>query len=105
MASNAEVKRPNEAHASMADAERQGSATNLSQIIRRAICECIWPVPPTDPKHDPNKERMVRGRENGLNHRVSDDWVWGSCCSVEDKKRGGRDLLCQREFMSGVRFG
>ena len=75
MASNAEVKRPNEAHASMADAERQGSATNPSQILRRVICESIWPVPPTVPKHDPNKERMVRGRENGLNHRVSDDWV------------------------------
>ena len=31
MATNAEVKRLNEAHASMADAERQGSATNPSQ--------------------------------------------------------------------------
>jgi len=41
MASNAEVKRLNEAHASMADAERQGSATNPSQNIRRVICECI----------------------------------------------------------------
>lgn len=53
MASNAEAKRPNEAHASMADAERQGSATNPSQILRRAICECIWPVLPTELKHDP----------------------------------------------------
>jgi len=65
MASNAEVKRPNEAHASMADAERQGSATNPSQILRRAICESIWPVPPTVPKHDPNNERMVRGGRTG----------------------------------------
>jgi hypothetical protein len=31
-------------------------------------------------------------RENGLNHRVSDDWGWGSCCSVEDKKRDGERL-------------
>jgi hypothetical protein len=29
----------------------------------------------------------------------------GSCCDVEVKKRCGRDLLCQREVMSGVRFG
>jgi len=35
---------------------------------------------------------MVRGRENGLNHRVSDDWGWGSCCGVEVKKRGGERL-------------
>ena len=31
-------------------------------------------------------------RENGLYHRVSDDWGWGSCCSVKDKKRGGREV-------------
>ena len=73
-------------------------------VFKRAICESIWPVPPTVPKHDPNKERMVRGRENGLDHRVSDDG-FASCCDVEVKKRGGRDLLCQREVMSGVRIG
>jgi len=43
-------------------------------------------------------------RENGLDHRASDDRV-GIRWDVKVKKRCGRDLLCQREVMSGVRFG
>ena len=40
--------------------------------------------------------RMVRVRENGLDHRVSDDGV-GSGYGVKIKKRGGRDLPPPRE--------
>lgn len=32
--------------------------------------------------------RMVRVREKGLDHRVSDDGM-GACCDVKVKKRGG----------------